>query len=167
MFGKTAKGQGRSTMPLSVIGADVRIVGDIITQGEMQIDGQVEGDITCARLVIGEGGRITGAVRADTIRIHGHVTGTIFADAVKIAKTAQVVGDVTHETMEMEAGGHVEGHLIRKNAAPAAPALEAPRPAIAAPAPATSAAPAPEPKPQPKAKAAEAEPEDQASEAAQ
>jgi len=151
-------------MPLSVIGADVRIVGDIITQGEMQIDGQVEGDITCTRLVIGEGGRITGAVKADTIRIHGHVTGTIVADAVKIAKTAQVVGDVTHETMEMEAGGHVEGHLIRKTAAPAAPALEAPRPAIAAP------APAPEPKPQPKAKAAEAaeaEPEEQAPEAAQ
>jgi len=165
MFGKTAKGQGRSTMPLSVIGADVRIVGDIITQGEMQIDGQVEGDITCARLVIGEGGRIMGAVKADTIRIHGHVTGTIVADAVKIAKTAQVVGDVTHETMEMEAGGHVEGHLIRKNAAPATPALEAPRPAIAAPAPAATAAPAPEPKPQPKA--AEAEPEDQATEAAQ
>lgn len=162
MFGKTAKGQGRSTMPLSVIGADVRIVGDIITQGEMQIDGQVEGDITCARLVIGEGGRIMGAVKADTIRIHGHVTGTIVADAVKIAKTAQVVGDVTHETMEMEAGGHVEGHLIRKSTTPAAPALEAPRPAIAAPAP---AAPAPEPKPQPKA--AEAEPEDQATEAAQ
>lgn len=164
MFGKTAKGQGRSTMPLSVIGPDVRVVGDIITQGEMQIDGQVEGDITCARLVIGEGGRIIGAVRADTVRIHGHVTGTIVADAVKIAKTAQVIGDVTHETMEMEAGGHVEGHLIRKGATPAAPALEAPRPAIAAPAPAASA-PAPEPKAQPKA--AEAEAEDQATEAAQ
>lgn len=137
MFGKTAKRQGSNgqiAMPLSVIGADVRIVGDIITQGEMQIDGQIEGDITCARLVVGEGARITGAIIADTVRIHGHVNGTIVADAVKIAKTAEVVGDVTHDTMEMEAGGHVEGHLIRKGAPPAAMALEAPRQSLAAPA---------------------------------
>lgn len=138
MFGKFAKGPqaggaGRAAMPLSVIGADVRIVGDIITQGEMQIDGQVEGDITCARLVVGEGARITGAIKADTVRIHGRVTGTIDADAVKIARSAEVIGDVTHATMEMEAGGQVEGHLIRKGAPAATPALEAPRAAIAGP----------------------------------
>lgn len=136
MFGKRAKGPngggtGRTAMPLSVIGADVRIVGDIITQGEMQIDGQVEGDISCARLVVGESARITGAIKADTVRIHGRVTGTIDADAVKIARSAEVIGDVTHATMEMEAGGQVEGHLIRKGATPA---LAAPRPALAAPA---------------------------------
>jgi len=61
----------RSGSHLSVIGPDVRIVGDIITQGEMQIDGQVEGDITCQTLVVGEGARITGEVSADSVRVHG------------------------------------------------------------------------------------------------
>lgn len=135
MLRKLAKGsqgsagsQGRAA-PLSIIGADVRIVGNIITEGEMQIDGQVEGDIACSRLVVGETARIVGEVTANNVRIHGQVDGRIIANSVTIARTAEVVGDITHETMEMEAGGKLEGHLIRKSSQPPArPALAAPRP---------------------------------------
>jgi cytoskeletal protein CcmA (bactofilin family) len=131
--GGTVLGNGSAarTVPLSVIGPDVRIVGDIITQGEMQIDGQVEGDITCQTLVVGEGARITGEVTADTVRVHGALTGKINANQVMVAKSAQVVGDITHETLEIEAGGHLEGHLIHKGTSPAKaskkPAEEAPQ----------------------------------------
>lgn len=119
-FGKgTANGQNpRAAVPLSVIGPDVRIVGDIITQGEMQIDGQVDGDITCQTLVVGEGARISGAVTAESVRVHGHLSGQVVATSVMIARSAEVVGDITHETMEIEAGGHVEGHMIRKGTQP-------------------------------------------------
>lgn len=149
MLRKLAKGSngfgaanGRTATPLSIIGADVRIVGNIITQGEMQIDGQVEGDIACARLVVGEGARIVGEVTADNVRIHGRVEGRIIATAVTIARSAEVVGDITHETLEIEAGGRLEGRLIRKSPHPAVatPALEAPRPAPAAIAEAAEAA---------------------------
>lgn len=111
-------GSASRTIPLSVIGPDVRIVGDIITQGEMQIDGQVEGDITCQTLVVGEGARITGEVTAETVRVHGALTGKINANQVMIAKSAQVVGDITHDSLEIEAGGHLEGHLIHKSGNP-------------------------------------------------
>ena len=132
MLRRLGKGSGsggsssRASMPLSVIGADVRIVGDIITQGEMQIDGQLDGDITCARLVVGEGARLTGTIRAETLRIHGQLNGSVFATAVIIARSAEVVGDITHETVEIEAGARLEGRLIR-NANVVTPALEAPR----------------------------------------
>ncbi len=110
---------------LSVIGPDVRIVGDIITQGEMQIDGQVEGDITCQTLVVGEGARIAGEVSAETVRVHGELAGKINATTVVIAKSARVVGDVTHSTLEIEAGAHLEGHIIRKDGVTARLAIEA------------------------------------------
>lgn len=122
----TAAG-GRGAVPLSVIGPDVRIVGDIITQGEMQIDGQVEGDITCQTLVVGEGARIAGAVTAESVRVHGELTGKINAGAVVIARTASVTGDITHDSLEIEAGARVEGHIARRGTA-AAPAGEAPLP---------------------------------------
>lgn len=126
---------GRPAIPVSIIGADVRIVGNIITQGEMQIDGQVEGDISCARLVVGEGGRIVGEVTADTVRVHGRLEGRILANSVTVAKSAEVVGDITHETLEIEAGGRLEGHLFRKGSQPVTPPpqLAAPKPAIATP----------------------------------
>ncbi|CAA7619754.1 Cell shape determination protein CcmA [Candidatus Terasakiella magnetica] len=107
-------------LPLSVIGADVRIVGNIYTQGEMQIDGQVEGDITCQRLLVGEGGRITGEVTAETVQVHGALTGKISASAVTIARSANVVGDVIQDSLEIEAGASMEGRLIRKTATPKA-----------------------------------------------
>jgi cytoskeletal protein CcmA (bactofilin family) len=115
-FGVATGGGKRppGSLPLSVIGADVRIVGDIITQGEMQIDGQVDGDITCQRLVVGEGARIAGEVSAEGVEVHGELRGKINATIVMIAKSARVIGDVTHETLEIEAGAHMEGQLLRK-----------------------------------------------------
>lgn len=115
-MGLSSNSHGARANPLSVIGPDVRIVGDIITQGEMQIDGIVEGDITCQTLVVGAGARIIGAVVAESVRVHGHLAGKIDATTVMIARTAEVMGDITHESLEIEAGGHVEGHLIRKGA---------------------------------------------------
>lgn len=124
-----SNGGGGSSAPrssaLSVIGPDVKIVGNIITQGEMQIDGQVEGDITCHTLVVGEGARITGEVTAEAVRVHGDLAGKIDAVTIVIAKTASVSGDVIHETLEIEAGANLEGHILRRgNHKPAAPALE-------------------------------------------
>ncbi|WP_231848900.1 bactofilin family protein [Paramagnetospirillum magneticum] len=108
---------GTNGLPLSVIGADVRIVGNIFTQGEMQIDGQVEGDITCHRLLVGEGARITGEVTAETVQVHGELNGKINAGSVTIAKSAKVVGDVIQDSLEIEAGASMEGRLVRRTGA--------------------------------------------------
>lgn len=130
MLQKFVKNSGIGSPPprnsaLSVIGTDVKIVGNIITQGEMQIDGQVEGDITCHTLVVGEGARITGEVTAESVRVHGDLSGKINAASIVIAKTASVSGDVMHETLEIEAGANLEGHILRRGSAKATtPALE-------------------------------------------
>jgi cytoskeletal protein CcmA (bactofilin family) len=131
-FGKGGGGSssGRKGSPggtVSLIGADVRILGNITTEGEIQIDGQLEGDITCNRLLLGESGRITGEITADTTRIHGEVIGKITASAVVIARAGRIIGDIIHDSIEIEAGARLEGRMIRKTPAPApeetAPAL--------------------------------------------
>jgi cytoskeletal protein CcmA (bactofilin family) len=99
---------------LSVIASDVRIVGDIIAQGEIQVDGRVDGDIVCTTLVVGEGARISGEVTAGHVKVHGELVGKINASIVSIARSASVSGDVTHESLEIEAGARLEGHCIRK-----------------------------------------------------
>lgn len=101
-------------LPLSVIGPDVKIIGNIYTQGEMQIDGQVEGDIACQRLLVGEGGRIAGEVTAETVQVHGELTGKINASSVLITKSGRVTGDVIQDSLEIEAGASMEGRLIRR-----------------------------------------------------
>lgn len=128
MLRKLGKTPTATANVVSIIGADVRIVGDIITEGEMQIDGRVEGDITCKTLVIGPGGHIVGEIKAERVRIHGEVSGKLSADHITIGRTGHVTGDIQHDSLEIESGAQVEGHFLRKGHAPAVEQAALPKP---------------------------------------
>jgi filamentous hemagglutinin family protein len=99
--------------PPSIISADLKIVGDLTSKGEIQIDGTIEGDIRCQVLIIGQSGIVTGEIIADTVRVHGTLTGQIRARSVFLAATARVVGDISHESLAIEPGAFLEGHCGR------------------------------------------------------
>ena len=96
----------------SIIGSDVRIIGNIKTAGELQLDGIVEGDIECGAITLGEHGSIEGAVTADSLVVRGRIDGTVKARSVRLEKSAKVSGDVTHETLTVEAGARVDGRFV-------------------------------------------------------
>jgi len=97
----------------SIISADLKIVGDLKSNGDIQIDGTVEGDIDSRLLTVGERATVKGSVVAETVRVSGNVVGQIKASAVVLAKTAKVTGDITHESLTMEAGAFFEGGVRR------------------------------------------------------
>ncbi len=99
---------------LSVISPNVRIVGDIVSQGEVHVDGEIDGNISCQILTVGEGARISGEVTAESVKVHGDLSGKINAPIVSITKTARVTGDIIHESLEIEVGAYFEGHCIRR-----------------------------------------------------
>ena len=96
--------------PPSIISADVKIVGQIYSEGEVQIDGNYEGDIRAKVLLVGETGVIKGEVIAQTVHIHGSVNGHVKAREVNLAKTAHVIGNIFHESMSIETGAFLEGN---------------------------------------------------------
>ena len=95
----------------SVLGADLKIKGDITASAELHIDGSVEGDITCAGLVQGEASAIHGAIRAQTARLAGTVRGGIEVGQLVILKTARIEGDVKYDVLTIEQGAHIDGLL--------------------------------------------------------
>ena len=97
----------------SIISADLKIVGDLHSSGELQIDGAVEGDITSLSLTVGEGAVVKGALVAESVRVYGSVTGQVKANSVVLAKTARVEGDIAHQSLSMEAGAVFVGSLSR------------------------------------------------------
>ena len=105
---------GHQAGTLSVISPNVRIVGDIVSQGEVHVDGEIDGNITCQLLTVGEGARISGEVTAEVVRVHGELNGKINAPTISITRTAVVTGDVIHDSLEIEVGAHFEGHCIRR-----------------------------------------------------
>lgn len=99
--------------PPSIISRDLKIVGDLLSEGEIQIDGRVNGDIRTKVLIVGETAHVKGEIVAETIRVLGHVEGQIKAKVVKLADTAHVVGDILHEDLSIETGAFLEGHCKR------------------------------------------------------
>jgi cytoskeletal protein CcmA (bactofilin family) len=113
MFSKPNKSSTLHRTSPSIIGANCSLAGDISSDGEVHIDGHVVGDVRCVTLVIGEEGGVTGEISAETVRVLGAVTGQITARAVELAKSARIMGDITHETLSVEAGAYVEGRFNR------------------------------------------------------
>ncbi len=101
----------------SIISADLKIVGDLHSNGDLQVDGAVEGDITSRSLTIGEGAVVRGSLLAESVRVHGAIFGQIKANSVTLTKTAKVEGNVVHQALSMEAGAILSGNLSRLDTA--------------------------------------------------
>ncbi len=112
MFSKPSK-PGSQATSLSVLAADCRLTGDMSCEGEVHIDGKLDGDMACQFLIIGETGVVTGKITADLVRVLGTVNGQIKSRSVELGKTSRVVGDITHFSLSVEAGAYVQGVFTR------------------------------------------------------
>lgn len=99
----------KSSVP-SIISADLRITGNLESDGDIQIDGTVDGDIRSGRITVSETAVVKGALEAETVRIAGKVTGQIKARQVTLLKSAKVVADVMQESIAVEPGASFEGN---------------------------------------------------------
>ena len=103
---------GRASAP-SILGADLKITGGIVSAGEVHVSGVVKGDVMAKKLTIGEGGSVIGAVEAEIAMVAGTLTGRLTATTVTLASTARVVADITHVSLTIEPGAVFEGYSRR------------------------------------------------------
>lgn len=106
---KTNPPAAAKQLPPSILSAGLTVNGDLNSEGEVQIDCLVNGDVTAARLAIGENAKVVGEVVAEQVLIRGEVIGRIRAKSVELDKTAKVRGDIWHELLSIAAGAKVEG----------------------------------------------------------
>lgn len=111
----------RKLVAASLIAEGVVIRGDLTTDGEMQLDGALEGDLVVGRLSIGETGAVSGTIRADSVDVRGRVTGSIFARQVRLYSSARVDGDISQTELAIDAGAHFVGRSLELPKAEPAP----------------------------------------------
>jgi cytoskeletal protein CcmA (bactofilin family) len=99
----------------SVIGPDLIISGNLVSKGEVQIDGEVQGDIQGTYVVIGEKARITGGIVAEEIVVRGHVMGSVRGKRVMLQSSSHVEGDIFHQALAIEQGAFFEGKSRRSD----------------------------------------------------
>ncbi len=99
----------------SVIGPDLTIMGNLISSGEVQVDGEVQGDLHGTHILIGEKARITGGVNAEEVVVRGHVMGSVRGRKVMLQASSHVEGDVHHQSLAIEQGAYFEGKSRRSD----------------------------------------------------
>lgn len=156
-------GSSTTPAPFSILSSDLRFDGNITGAGDLQIDEIVKGDVSVARLIVGETGSIEGSINAQYLEVRGRTTGGIVGKKVALMGTGYVEGDVTAEQLTIESGAYFQGRVVqpRRDVAPitvqqSSPTSEGTRvtlnaeradPAPAAPAPSPVVAPAATPIP--------------------
>ena len=113
---KGSQAASRSEKPSaehSIIPADLKITGDLVSPGDIHVEGVIHGNITCRTLTLAGQPVIKGSVKAETVHVCGTFDGKIEAKKVSLTKAAKMVGEIYYETLEMEAGASFEGKLSR------------------------------------------------------
>ena len=94
----------------SLLSSDLVITGNLESDGDMQIDGTIDGDIKSFTLTVSESGVIRGTIDAEEVTIAGSVTGQIKARHVILVKGAKVIADLIQDRLSIEPGAFFEGN---------------------------------------------------------
>jgi cytoskeletal protein CcmA (bactofilin family) len=126
MFSKTknpldSKGQASQGLPsatakvgkggFSVLGPSLRILGDVIAEEAVHLEGSLEGTLTCDSLVVGAQGRFKGRLRAREARVAGVVEGALFVEKLSAETGACISGEIHYSELTVAAGARLEGPM--------------------------------------------------------
>jgi len=104
-----------SKMVPSIIGEDLTIAGNVTSKGEIQVDGEIQGDIHCGSLLLGDKSKVEGSVIAEDVVVRGKVLGSIRGLRVTLQSQSHVEGDIFHQSLAIEQGAYFEGKSRRSD----------------------------------------------------
>ena len=102
---------------LNSIAHDTKIIGNIESEGDIRVDGILDGILNCkGRVVIGPEARIKGEIHSATAEISGIVEGEItVTDLLSLKSTAIISGDLIMGRFSVEPGARFSG-ICKMNA---------------------------------------------------
>jgi len=100
-------------MSESVIADDLHIKGELTTNGDVELKGTIEGEITCRTLMISEEARIEGSAAAEKVVVRGAVEGTISGNRVTLTSSAKVKGELICKALSIDEEAYFDGRSQR------------------------------------------------------
>lgn len=95
----------------NVLSGGTVLTGNLVTDDDIRIDGVIEGNIVSrGKIIIGGNGSVKGDIECYNLDIIGKVTGNIQCyEIVALRSTAQMIGDIKTQTIEIEPGARFTG----------------------------------------------------------
>lgn len=96
----------------TVIGPDIKIVGNLTGENAVRVDGTIEGNVTIKNgVILGDRSTVRGNLQSDYVVIYGQLQGNIEAKGLYLKNTGVIQGDIHVESIEIELGGKYNGKL--------------------------------------------------------
>lgn len=116
--------QSISSNLLNIIGTGTKVNGDLISDGDIRVDGNIEGHVTVKqRLVLGEQGVISGDIEAKDAIIAGLLKGNLKVEQTLILKpSSRIEGDIITDKIIIESGASFNGRCSMNQQLSALPA---------------------------------------------
>jgi len=95
---------------VSVISKALKITGQLESTEDIQIEGEVDGDVHAASVKVGANAKVKGTVYGDIVELAGSIDGRIEARKVVLTSTAHMAGDVIHQDITIQSGAYIDGH---------------------------------------------------------
>ena len=106
-----AKKQEVENNSINIIGSKTKIKGDIESNGDIRIDGELIGNLqTKGKFVVGNSGKIQGEVLCKNADISGKIDGKITVSGLIILNaSANIQGDIITKELSIEPGAKFTG----------------------------------------------------------
>lgn len=132
MFGTSAsKNQSLEAGSVNLIGSGTKIIGDIHSNGDVRIDGNLVGNLTTSgKFVLGPEGLVEGHVSCKNADLSGEIKGSVnVGEMLSLKVTAKINGDIITGKLAIEPGATFTGTCNMgakvKNMPKASPAVNA------------------------------------------
>ena len=99
---------------MNKIGDGTSIQGDINSNGDIRIDGSIEGSVTCkGKMILGPSGTIKGDVTCANAEVSGNIKGNIKISELLNLKASSVVnGEISTGKLSIEPGANFTGTCV-------------------------------------------------------
>lgn len=111
MFQKGNKTSDMESSSINLIGNGTKINGDIVSNGDVRIDGSIKGNITITgKLVVGNSGKIEGNIQCQNADVSGEINGKVnVSELLSLKSSAKILGDIVTGKISIEANATFTG----------------------------------------------------------
>ncbi len=106
-----AKSSELNSPSINLIGAGTVIIGEVRSNGDIRIDGNVNGSVNSkGKVVIGSTGFVEGEIVCQNADVSGSIKGNVtVSELLTLKATANLTGDITTNKLAIEPGANFSG----------------------------------------------------------
>jgi cytoskeletal protein CcmA (bactofilin family) len=106
-----AKNNEMENHAINLIGTGTMIDGNIVSNGDIRIDGSLKGNLsTKGKVIVGDTGKINGEVNCKNFEVEGSVEGkVVVAELLSLRSRSKILGDITTSKLAIEPGAVFTG----------------------------------------------------------